>query len=71
MLFCFFLSITGVTAQMLEEVTIDLKQVQEKISDILPNDAILCGQSLNNDLHSLRVKQINYAKVVPSDLLFR
>ena len=30
MLFCVFLSITGVTAQMLEEVTIDLKQVQEK-----------------------------------------
>jgi len=40
---------------MLEEVTIDLKQVQEKISEILPDDAILCGQSLNNDLHSLKV----------------
>jgi hypothetical protein len=40
---------------MLEEVTIELKQVQEKISEILPDDAILCGQSLNNDLHSLKV----------------
>ena len=29
--------------------------IQQKIIEILPSDAILCGQSLNNDLHALKV----------------
>jgi RNA exonuclease 1 len=49
-------SITGVSAQTLDSIQVDLKQVQEKITEILPPDAILCGQSLNNDLHALKVR---------------
>lgn len=49
------LSITGVTSKMLDHITIDLSDVQAKLKEILPADAILCGQSLNNDLHSLKV----------------
>jgi hypothetical protein len=32
-----------------------LSDVQRRISDILPSNGILCGQSLNNDLHALRM----------------
>ncbi len=48
-------SITGVSAKTFDGITTDLKDVQAKLKELLPNDAILCGQSLNNDLHSLKV----------------
>lgn len=47
--------ITGITAKTLENVKTDLSDVQAKIREILPKDAILCGQSLNNDFHALKV----------------
>ena len=40
---------------MVEKITTDLSDVQRKIKELLPGDAILCGQSLNNDLHSLKM----------------
>lgn len=51
----FYLRITGITAKTLENVKTDLSEVQAKIREILPKDAILCGQSLNNDFHALKV----------------
>lgn len=48
--------ITGITQSTLQGVSVDLSDVQNKLREILPPDAILCGQSLNNDLHSLQVK---------------
>lgn len=40
---------------MIEHVTTDLNDVQKRLKELLPADAILCGQSLNNDLHSLKM----------------
>ena len=40
---------------MLQGVTTRLEDVQQTIQGILPPDAILCGQSLNGDLHALKV----------------
>jgi hypothetical protein len=48
-------SITGVCAKTFENVTVELEHVQERLKEILPADAILCGQSLNNDLHSIKM----------------
>lgn len=46
---------SGITKKMLENVTTKLKDVQKKIRDELPSDAILIGQSLGSDLHALRM----------------
>ena len=47
--------ITGVTESKLRNVCTTLTDVRNKISEILPSDAIICGQSLNNDLHALKM----------------
>lgn len=46
---------SGITPKMMEPVTTTLQDVQHKIKSLLPKDAILCGQSLNFDLDSLKV----------------
>merc|ERR1719219_23456 len=46
---------SGITADMLEEVTTRLEDVQEALRSLLPPDAILVGQSLNFDLVALKV----------------
>ncbi|XP_063228438.1 uncharacterized protein LOC134534195 [Bacillus rossius redtenbacheri] len=46
---------SGVTAKMLADVTVRLADVQQKLREILPPDAILVGQSLNMDLHTLKM----------------
>ncbi|XP_003705722.1 RNA exonuclease 5 isoform X1 [Megachile rotundata] len=46
---------SGITKEMLENVTTTLSDVQEMLRKLLPPDAILVGQSLNSDLHSLRM----------------
>ena len=43
---------------MMEPVTTTLQDVQNKIKSLLPKDAILCGQSLNFDLDSLKVNSL-------------
>lgn len=58
--------ITGVNEKTLENVKVTLSDVQTKLKEILPKDAILCGQSLNNDFHALKVKLfflINYQTI--------
>ena len=46
---------SGITKEMLQDVTTTLLDVQQKLRNILPPDAILVGQSLNSDFHSLKM----------------
>ncbi|XP_067143366.1 RNA exonuclease 5 [Centruroides vittatus] len=46
---------SGITKSTLENVKITLKDVQQNIQELLPPDAILCGQSLNYDFHALKI----------------
>lgn len=46
---------SGITKKMLKNVSTTLLDVQNHLKEILPADAILVGQSLNCDLHSLRM----------------
>ncbi|XP_059620263.1 RNA exonuclease 5-like [Phlebotomus argentipes] len=46
---------SGVTAQIIENATKTLKDVQEDLKNLLPADAILVGHSLNADLKALRM----------------
>jgi len=40
---------------MLDDVTTTLHDVQQTLRTLLPPDAILVGQSLNSDLHTLKM----------------
>ena len=46
---------SGITAEMLVDVTTTLQDVQNELRKILPPDAILVGQSLNGDLDALQM----------------
>ncbi|KAL6440694.1 hypothetical protein ACFW04_003276 [Cataglyphis niger] len=46
---------SGITEEMLNNVTVTLHNVQQTLRTILPADAILVGQSLNSDLHTLKM----------------
>ncbi|GBP80218.1 RNA exonuclease 5 [Eumeta japonica] len=46
---------SGITKSILKDVTTRLEDVQEHLRKILPPDAILVGQSLNIDLHALKM----------------
>lgn len=46
---------SGITAEMMAEVTKTLKQVQDEVCALLPSDAILVGQSLNCDLIAMKL----------------
>lgn len=46
---------SGVTKAMLDPINVRLEDVQRKVREILPPDAILVGQSLYNDLHAMKV----------------
>ena len=49
---------SGMTVEKLKDVTTTLTDVQDALDKLLPSDAILCGQSLNNDLVAMRVSEI-------------
>ncbi len=46
---------SGITEQMLSNVETRLSDVQRDLRRLLPQDAILVGQSLHSDLHALRM----------------
>ncbi|XP_076750664.1 RNA exonuclease 5 isoform X2 [Xylocopa sonorina] len=46
---------SGITKEMLHDVRTTLSDVQQALRKLLPMDAILVGQSLNSDLHTLRM----------------
>lgn len=46
---------SGINSKMLKNVTKKLKDVQDEVRQLLPNDAILVGHSLSNDLHALKM----------------
>lgn len=46
---------SGITPEMMKNVTKTLSQVQEDVRRILPADAILVGQSLHSDLMAMRM----------------
>lgn len=46
---------SGITEEKLNNVTVTLHNVQQRLRTLLPADAILVGQSLNSDLHTLKM----------------
>ncbi|KAL0270988.1 UNVERIFIED_CONTAM: hypothetical protein PYX00_008239 [Menopon gallinae] len=58
---------SGITKKMLEPVTTRLSDVQRKVREILPPDAILVGQSLNCDLHAM---QMMHPYVIDTSVIF-
>ncbi|XP_060534927.1 uncharacterized protein LOC132707200 isoform X2 [Cylas formicarius] len=46
---------SGINSKMMRSVTKKLKDVQNDLRRILPDDVILVGQSLSNDLHALKM----------------
>ncbi|XP_063828173.1 RNA exonuclease 5 [Ostrinia nubilalis] len=58
---------SGITKSILNDVTKRLEDVQKEIKDILPPDAILVGQSLNIDLHALKMM---HPYIIDTSLIF-
>ncbi|CAO1386793.1 unnamed protein product [Diamesa hyperborea] len=46
---------SGITKEMMSDVTKTLKEVQNDVFNLLPPDAILVGQSLNCDLNAMKI----------------
>ncbi|XP_015183001.1 PREDICTED: RNA exonuclease 1 isoform X2 [Polistes dominula] len=46
---------SGITKELLSDVTTTLADVQKELKKIIPPDCILVGQSLNSDLHTLKM----------------
>ncbi|XP_024115151.1 RNA exonuclease 5 isoform X2 [Oryzias melastigma] len=59
---------SGITAAMLRPITTTLREVQHKLRELLPGDAVLVGHSLNNDLAALKVI---HPHVIDTSLLYK
>ncbi|KAI4893587.1 hypothetical protein NFI96_003278 [Prochilodus magdalenae] len=59
---------SGITRSMLKDVSTRLKDVQSKLVDLLPADAVLVGHSLDNDLRALH---LIHPHVIDTSLLYR
>ncbi|XP_036398914.1 RNA exonuclease 5-like isoform X2 [Megalops cyprinoides] len=59
---------SGITKALLKPVTTRLKDVQAKLKETLPRDAVLVGHSLNHDLQALN---LIHPHVIDTSLLFR
>lgn len=58
---------SGIDQSMLADVTTSLKDVQTKLSELLPGKCILIGHSLENDLTSLKLM---HPYIIDTSLLF-
>lgn len=58
---------SGITAEMMKNVSKTLQDVQKDLRNKLPSDAILVGQSLNFDLHALKMM---HPYVVDTSILY-
>lgn len=58
---------SGITPEMMKNVTKTLSQVQEDVRRILPADAILVGQSLQSDLVAMRMM---HPYVIDTSIIF-
>lgn len=58
---------SGITKSLLNNVTKRLQDVQNDLRTILPPDAILVGQSLNTDMHALKMM---HPYVIDTSLLY-
>lgn len=58
---------SGVSESTLQNITKRLEDVQNDLRDLLPPDAILIGQSLNTDLHALKMM---HPYVIDTSLIF-
>ncbi|KAM9792293.1 RNA exonuclease 5 [Neosynchiropus ocellatus] len=58
---------SGITAAMLRPVTTRLRDVQAKLKSLLPEDAVLVGHSLDNDLRALKMV---HRHVMDTSLMF-
>lgn len=59
---------SGITCQMLEDVTTTLKDIQEEFLKLVHKETILVGHSLENDLLSLK---INHNLVIDTAVLYK
>uniref|UniRef100_A0A8C6TB75 RNA exonuclease 5 n=1 Tax=Neogobius melanostomus TaxID=47308 RepID=A0A8C6TB75_9GOBI len=59
---------SGVTRQLLKPVKTTLSEVQAKVMSLLPQDAVLVGHSLENDLRALKMI---HPHVIDTSLLYR
>ena len=46
---------SGITPEILKDVTTTLEEIQEEFLKIVDKDSILIGQSLENDLNAMQV----------------
>lgn len=61
------LSCTGITEEMLADVTTSLEDARARVMQHVCADTLLVGHSLENDLHALRLVHVN---VLDTSLLF-
>ncbi|XP_051993580.1 RNA exonuclease 5-like isoform X2 [Xyrauchen texanus] len=59
---------SGITQSMLAPVTTRLKDIQSRLLELLPRDAVLVGHSLDNDLQALN---LIHPHVIDTSLLYR
>ncbi|KAK9540698.1 hypothetical protein VZT92_003135 [Zoarces viviparus] len=59
---------SGITAAMLRPITTTLRDVQVKLRQLLPSDAVLVGHSIDNDLVALK---LIHQHVIDTALLYR